>query len=284
MAVFVPVAFFPGATGLLYRQFALIIAFSIAVSTFNALSFSPSVAALILRPAPAAHGPLGWFFGKFNQGFGWIRQRYQWITEFLIRIRYLVLGVFVVGLAITVLVFRVVPVGFVPGEDQGSIQGIVQAPDIASLQYTEAILDQTQQELQTIPEVRATATVAGAGFNGNVANQGIFFATLKPWSDRQEASQSVTALLKYLNRDFAEKISGASVLASSPPPIQGFSPLGGVNMQIEDTTNGRITFQEFAQNAQTILAKANQTGMFSPPAFTQFTANTPQYEIDFNRD
>ncbi len=284
MAVFVPVAFFPGATGLLYRQFALIIAFSIAVSTFNALTFSPTVAALVLRPPQEARGPLGWFFGKFNQGFSWTRQRYQSIAEFLIRMRYAVLGLFVVGLAVTVLVFRIVPTGFVPGEDQGSIQGIVQAPDIASLQYTENILDQATQELRKIPEVTSTAAIAGAGFNGNAANQGIFFAHLKPWSDRKKASQAVTALLKRLNRDLSQTVTGGTVLASSPPPIRGFSPLGGVNMQLEDTTNGRFTFQEFAQNAQAVLQKANETKMFSPPAFTQFTPNTPQYEIDFNRD
>ncbi len=284
MAVFVPVAFFPGATGLLYRQFALIIAFSIAVSTFNALTFSPTIAALVLRPPEPARGPVGWFFGKFNQGFDWTRHRYQSVVEFLIRMRYLVLGVFVAGLALTVLMFRLVPTGFVPAEDQGSIQGIIQAPDIASLQYTEGILDQARKEFETIPEIRSTATIAGAGFNGNAANQGIFFANLKPWSDRTKDSQTVTALLKRLNKELSQKVTGASVLASSPPPIRGFSPLGGVNMQLQDTTNGRFTFQEFAQNAQAVLQKANQTGMYSPPAFTQFTANTPQYEVDFNRD
>lgn len=284
MAVFVPVAFFPGATGLLYRQFALIIAFSIAVSTFNALTFSPSVAAILLRPAREAHGPVGRFFEQFDRGFSWLRQRYQSVVEFLIRLRYWVLGLFVVGLAATVLMFRLVPSGFVPAEDQGSIQGIVQAPDIASLQYTEAILDQAQQTFRGIPEIRATATIAGAGFNGNAANQGIFFANLKPWGERKKAEQSVTALIKRLNGELSKTITGASVLASSPPPIRGFSPLGGVNMQIQDTTNGRYTFQEFAQNAQSILQKANQTGMYAPPAFTQFTANTPQYEVDFNRD
>ena len=284
MAVFVPVAFFPGATGLLYRQFALIIAFSIAVSTFNALTFSPTIAAILLRPAQEQRGPLGWFFGKFNQGFGWTRQRYQSLVEFLIRMRYIVLGVFVAGLAVTVLMFRIVPSGFVPAEDQGSIQGIVQAPDIVSLQYTTDILDQVRKEFETIPEVKSTATIAGSGFNGNSANQGIFFVNLKPWGDRKQSSQAVTAILKRLNGDFSKKVTGATVLASSPPPIRGFSPLGGVNMQLQDTTNGRFTFQEFAQSAQTVLQKANQTGIYSPPAFTQFTANTPQYEVDFNRD
>lgn len=284
MAVFVPVAFFPGATGLLYRQFALIIAFSIAVSTFNALTFSPTVAAILLRPAQEAHGPLGWFFGKFNQGFDWTRSKYRSITARLLRLRYMVLAIFVAGLATTLLVFRAVPSGFVPGEDQGSIQGIVQAPDIVSLQYTDDVLDQVQQVFRGVPEVRSTATIAGAGFNGNAANQGIFFANLKPWGDRKQASQSVTALIKRLNKEFSQKIIGTSVLASSPPPIRGFSPLGGVNMQIQDTTNGRYTFSEFAANAQAILQKANQSGMYSPPAFTQFTANTPKYEIDVNRD
>jgi hydrophobic/amphiphilic exporter-1 (mainly G- bacteria), HAE1 family len=284
MAVFVPVAFFPGATGLLYRQFALVIAFSIAVSTFNALTFSPTVAAILLRPAQEQRGPLGWFFGKFNQGFDWTRQRYQSVVEFLIRVRYVVLGLFVVGLAVTVLMFRVVPTGFVPGEDQGSMQGFVQAPDIASLQYTKDILDRAYEEIQAIPEVRSAATIAGAGLNGNAANQGILFVNLKPFGERTKASQTVPAILKRLNGTFAQKITGATVLVASRPPIPGFSPLGGANMQIEDTTNGRLTFQEFAQSAQTILQKANQTGIFTPPAFTQFTANTPQYEVDFNRD
>ncbi|MER3435466.1 MAG: hypothetical protein C4288_19210 [Leptolyngbya sp. ERB_1_1] len=284
MAVFVPVAFFPGATGLLYRQFALIIAFSIAVSTFNALTFSPSIAAILMRPPQEPRGALGWFFDKFNRGFGWIRDRYRFIAERLIRLRYGVLALFVVGLATTVLVFRIVPSGFVPGEDQGSIQGIIQAPDIASLQYTEDILNQAQQVFQGIPEIRSTATIAGSGFNGNAANQGIFFANLKPWSERKKATQTVTALIKQLNSKFSQTITGASVLASSPPPIRGFSPLGGVNMQLQDTTNGRYTFQEFADNARAILQKANQSGMYSPSAFTQFTANTPKYEIDVNRD
>jgi len=285
MAVFIPVSFFPGATGLLYKQFALIIAFSIAISVFNALSFSPSMAAILLRPPQEARGPLGWFFGKFNQGFSWVLRNYIATIKFLIRVRYAVIAVFVVGLVATVIVFRAVPTGFVPGEDQGSILGLVQGPDIASLQYTENILDQVYPFLQ-IPEIQSTAEIAGAGFNGNAANQGIFFAHLKPWAERTKASQKVDAILKRLNGEFAEKITGALAAGASPPPIPGFSPLGGFNMQLEDTTNGKLTFQEFAANAQAILKQANQTGIFAPPkgAFTQFSANTPQYEIDINRD
>jgi len=285
MAVFVPVAFFPGATGLLYRQFALIIAFSIAVSVFNALSFSPSMAAILLRPPQEARGPFGWFFRKFNQGFAWVLARYISFVKFLIRLRYLVVGIFVVGLVATVFVFKAVPTGFVPGEDQGSILGIVQGPNIASLQYTENILSKVHDSLVKVPEVQSIATISGFGFNGNAANQGVFFSHLKPWDERTKPEQSVNSILKRLNGEFATKITGAVAIASSSPPIPGFSPLGGFNMQLQDTTGGRLTFQDFAANAQAILQKANQSGIFAPPgAFTQFSANTPQYEIDINRD
>ncbi|MBW4584470.1 efflux RND transporter permease subunit [Aetokthonos hydrillicola Thurmond2011] len=286
MAVFVPVSFFPGATGLLYKQFALIIAFSVAVSVFNAISFSPSVSAILLRPTRPATGPLGWFFRKFNQGFSWVVRRYISLVQFLIRLRYGVIAVFVVGLIATVFMFRVVPTGFVPSEDQGSILGIVQGPNSASRQYTENILDQVHETLTGIPEIVSVAEISGAGFNGNVANQGIFFSHLKPWDERKKSTQTVSAILKRLNVDLGNKITGAIVVASSPPPISGFSPLGGANMQLEDTTQGRYSFQDFAANAQAILQKANQTGVFAPPrgAYTQFTADTPQYEIDINRD
>ncbi|PZV09094.1 MAG: hydrophobe/amphiphile efflux-1 family RND transporter [Leptolyngbya sp.] len=285
MAVFVPVAFFPGATGLLYRQFALIIAFSIAVSVFNALSFSPSIAALLLRPPQEARGPLGWFFAKFNRGFAWVLDHYKATVGRLIGLRYLVLALFVVGLAATVVVFKAVPSGFVPAEDQGSTLGFVQGPNNASLQYTRDILDQVHASLAKIDEVQSTAEISGAGFNGNAVNQGIFFAHFKPWGDRPKANQTVSAILKKLNQELATKITGATAVSFSPPAIPGFSPLGGFNMQLEDTTNGRLSFQEFAGNAQDILRKANKSGIFSPPgAFTQFAANTPQYEIDINRD
>lgn len=282
MAVFIPVAFFPGATGLLYKQFALIIAFSIAVSTFNALTFSPSVSALLLRPPQPVSGALGMFFNTFNRGLAGVISRYRAIVEYLIRIRYIVLGLLVVGLAATVFMFRAVPTGFVPPEDQGSILGFVQGPDVVSLQYTEGILDQVQQTLKTLPEVQSTATIAGFGFNGSAPNQGIFFAHLTPWSDRTKSNQTAGAIAQALSMTFAETITGAVAAASSPPAIPGFSPLGGFNMQLQDTTGGRYSFQEFQQNAQEILQAANQTGTVQ--AFTQFSANAPQYEIDINRD
>ena len=206
-------------------------------------------------------------------------------VKFLIRLRYVVLGIFAVGLVATVFMFRAVPTGFVPAEDQGSILGLVQGPDIASLQYTENILDQVHKFLE-IPEIQSTAEIAGVGFNGNTINNGIFFAHLKPWGERKQANQKVEAIIKRLNGEFEQQIPGALIGGANPPAIPGFSPLGGFNMQLEDTTNGKFSFQQLADNAQKILKQANQTGIFASPkgAFTQFTATTPQFEVDINRD
>lgn len=288
MAVFVPVAFFPGATGLLYKQFALIIAFSIGVSVFNALSFSPSMSAILLRPPQEGErrGWLGKFFNLFNRGLAWVIARYVALIQFLIRIRYVVLAIFVAGLAATMMMFRVVPTGFVPLEDQGALLGLVQGPDIASVQYTNKTLTQVEQILQEIPEIDAIFTASGLSFSGNVPNRGLFFAHLKPWDERTKPGQGVDAIIKKLNLAFAEKIPRSLVAAFNPPAIPGFNPQGGFNMNLLDTTGGKISFQEFQKNAAEILKTANENPVFSSGgrAYTLFSANTPQYEISLDRD
>lgn len=286
MAVFVPVAFFPGATGLLYKQFALIIAFSIAVSVFNALSFSPSMSAILLRPPQEGEkrGPLGKFFNLFNRGLAWVIARYTSLVRFLIRVRYLVLAVFVAGLALTVFMFKIVPTGFVPNEDQGAFLGIAQGPDISSVQYTDQTLDQVEKYLKQEPDIQATFISSGVSFNGNAPNRGIFFAQLKPWAERKGADQGVDAIIKKLNKEFALNIPRAVVAAFNPPSIPGFNPQGGVSMQLQDTTGGKYSFLELQKNARDILQKANANPVFGGGAYTQFSATTPQYEIDINRD
>lgn len=288
MAVFVPVAFFPGATGLLYKQFALIIAFSIGVSVFNALSFSPSMSAILLRPPQEGERRdwLGKFFNLFNRGLTWIIAHYVDLIRLLIRIRYIVLAVFVAGLAATVMMFRIVPTGFVPLEDQGALLGLVQGPDISSVQYTNKTLDQVQQVLQEVPEIDATFTASGISFSGNVPNRGIFFAHLKPWDERTKPGQSVDAIIKKLNLAFVEKIPRSVAAAFNPPAIPGFNPQGGFNMNLLDTTGGKISFQEFQKNAAQILKAANENPVFGSGgrAYTLFSANTPQYEISLDRD
>ncbi|MGF1935477.1 MAG: efflux RND transporter permease subunit [Nostoc sp. ChiQUE02] len=282
MAVFIPVAFFPGSTGKMYQQFALIIAFSIAISTFNALSFNPSISAILLRPPRPARGPLGWFFGRFNRILQWIIDKYLAIVSFLIRLRYAVIGLFVVGLAATYFMFTHVPTGFVPSEDQGIVLGIIQGPDGVALNYTDQVITKLEQILEKEPEVDNIFATSGFGFAGSGSNRGVFFAKLKPWEERTQPNQTASAILARINKEFAT-IPEAIITAVSPPPIQGFSTLGGFELQLEDRTNGRLTINDFYANAQAVIAQANQKPALKGGVFTQFTASTPQFQIDFDR-
>lgn len=283
MAVFIPVAFFPGSTGKLYQQFALIIAFSIAVSTFNALSFSPSMAAILLGPAHPATGPLGWFFDQFNRLFAWISDRFLGLVQVFIRIRYIILGVFVAGLLATGYMFTVVPTAFVPNEDQGAFLGIIQGPDGVSLSYTDRVIAQAEQRMREIPEIESTFTVSGVGFDGNGPNLGLFFAKLKPWAERPQANQTVDGILTTLNSKF-RSITDAIVVALNPSPIPGFSATGGIEMQLQDRSGGQLSIDDFAQNARQIVAKGNEQPATAGTVSTTFTTGTPRLQVDIDRN
>jgi HAE1 family hydrophobic/amphiphilic exporter-1 len=283
LAVFIPVAFFPGTTGKLYQQFALIMAFAIVCSTFNALSFSPSMAAVLLRPAQPARGPLGWFFGKFNQLLTWIRDRYESSVGFFIRIRYLIMAAFVAALFATYYMFQAVPTGFVPAEDQGVILGLIQAPNGVSLSYTDQVVEQVGKIMAQIPEIESNFIASGNGFEGAGSNQGLFFAKLKPWDERKTQEQSVEGVLQRLNLAFSQ-IDGAIVAAFNPPAIPGFGTTGGFEMMLQDRTGGKLSIDEFLVNAQETLAQANQKPAIGGSAYTQFTAGTPQLQVEIDRN
>ena len=290
MAVFIPVAFFPGTTGQLYKQFALIIAFSVAVSTFNALSFSPSMAAILLRSqaemeadAEGGGGPLRWFFDKFNQALAWISAKYKVAVAYLIRIRYIVMAVFVAGLVATYYMFTSVPGGFVPSEDQGIIIGTVQGPDGVSVSYTDQVLDFVEDSLGEIPEIESYFVASGAGLEGNGPNQGLFFAKLTSWDERTGKGQDVNGVLRRANGQFAQN-QEARVFAFNPPPIPGFSATGESELQLQDRTGGKFTINDFLEGANDILAAANAKPAINGNARTQFTAGTPQLQIDINRN
>jgi HAE1 family hydrophobic/amphiphilic exporter-1 len=283
MAVFVPVSFFPGATGIMYKQFALIIVFSILISTFNALSFSPSLSAILLkRHEGEGRGPLAWFFRKFNQGFDRILGQYRRLLEFLIRMRMIVVGLFVLGLGLTYLVFTSVPNGFIPDEDQGVLIGIVQSSDGVALNTTQRVGQAIYSTIKDIPEVDGSFIISGSGFNGVGPNQGLFYLSLKPWDERPEKDQSASALLGRLNQEFA-KNQTAFIQVFNPPAVPGFGATGGFQMQLQDKTNGRLSIDEFLQAANDIIAQLRQQPAVSRP-FTQFTSSTPQFQVEIDRD
>ncbi|TVQ07561.1 MAG: efflux RND transporter permease subunit [Leptolyngbya sp. DLM2.Bin27] len=284
MAVFIPVAFFPGSTGRIYQQFALTIAFTVLVSTFNALTFSPAMSALLLRPvAPGTRGgPLAGFFNRFNAALVWTIERYRRLVRSLIRLRYGVLALFVVGLLLLVAMLRVVPTGFVPEEDQGYFLGIVQAPDGVSLEYTKGVMAQADDLLNQFPEIESTFMLSGFGFEGPSPNRGVFFATLAPWADRRAAESTVMGLLPRVNGALSS-IQAARVIAFNAPPVPGFSPTGALEMQLLDRSANQMSIDEFLANTYDIMAVANQSPA-SMGVFTQFTASSPQVQVDIDRD
>ncbi|MBN3898577.1 MAG: efflux RND transporter permease subunit [Nostoc sp. NOS(2021)] len=284
MAVFIPVSFFPGATGIMYRQFALIIIFSIGISLFNALSFTPSMSGLFLHHTEGeGRGPLGWFFRQFNRGFSWVLEQYERLSKFLIRVRMFVVGLFILGLAATVFIYMSVPSGFVPDEDQGIIVGLIQAPDGVSLASTEKVTQTVYQTLQKeVPEMAASLVIGGFGLNGNGPNQGTFFFNLKEWKERQGEKHTVKAIVQRLNGIFAQN-QDAMIFASNLPAVSGYGVTGGFEFQLQDRTNGQLSIDQFLAIAQQLIAKANKNPALLK-VFTQFTASTPQYQINIDRD
>jgi len=283
MAVFIPVAFFPGSTGKIYQQFALTIAFAVALSTFNALSFSPSLSGILLRPQGQKSGPLGWFFTQFNRVFAWLTRTYKQVVSFLVRIRWLVMGLFAIALALTVWMYQIVPTGFVPEDDQGYFIGIVQAPDGVSLNYTQNVMKQADEIMAQIPEITSTFMIGGFGFDGRGSNRGLFFGSLKNWSDRPNRNQSVNAILQRLNGEF-QRIQDAVVIVFNAPPVQGLSNFGGFEFQLQDRSGGQLTIGDLLANGWEIMGAANQNPALAGTVFTQFTANTPQIQLQVDRD
>ncbi len=181
VAVFVPVSFFPGTTGRIYQQFSLTIAFSVGISTFNSLTLSPALGALLLRAAPERKS---FFFRGVDGALGWLRRRYAVALGALLRGRAVVVLAFVACLGGTYALSKKVPVGFVPEEDQGYFIVIVQGPEGSSLSYTEGVVTQIEAVLEKQPEIEGIFAVGGFAFGGSGSNKGLLFVNLKPWAAR----------------------------------------------------------------------------------------------------
>ena len=282
-AVFIPVAFFPGTTGRIYQQFTLTIAFTVLFSTFNALTFSPSMAGILLQRNSDRRGVLGKFFDLFNSTLAKITEAYRGIVEFLIKIRYLVVAIFAGFLVITVWMYQILPGGFVPPEDQGYMLGIVQAPEGVSLNYTQKVIDKADKIIQEIPEIRTTFMLSGFSFAGSSPNRGLFFASFKNWSERKGKGQSAQEIVARLNGEFAKRIDGALVFAFNAPPVRGLGNFGGFEMQLTDRSSGQLEINDLLDNANSVIGAANQNPNLTS-VFTQFTANSPQIKLEIDRE
>ncbi|MEH2440846.1 efflux RND transporter permease subunit [Nostoc sp.] len=281
MAVFVPVAFFPGTTGALYRQFALTIAFSIAISTFLALTLTPSLCALLLRQGQKPSGWLGWIFGQINRFLDWVQNGYKRSLTFLTRFQSVVIGLFIVSLGMTVWLYTTVPTAFLPDEDEGYFITIIQGPQGVSLQYTSDVIAQVEKEILQLPEVLGTFAIGGFGFSGSTANSGIIFTTLKSWDERSKPGQSVQAIIGSLQGKLLA-IPEARVFPVNPPPIQGLGNFGGFVFQLQDR-RGNSGLENLVQSMGQLLGKANQTPGLQA-VFSTFAADTPQLLVEVDRN
>jgi hydrophobic/amphiphilic exporter-1 (mainly G- bacteria), HAE1 family len=277
LAVFIPVAFFPGTTGELYKQFALTIAATITISAFTALTLAPALAAIMLETGETAHGRLMRAIGRFIQR---IRNGYARLLPMVIARRAVVLATFVVLLGLTVFMLKIVPTGFVPDEDQGYFIVIAQGPPGVSLQYTDRVLAQAQQVLRSEPDIVNIFSVAGFSFTGVGSNNGIMFASFKPWAQRKRADQSAQAIIGRLQGKLFG-ITGASIFAFNPPAIQGAGNIGGFQFEVEDKTN--LGLQALAQTAGLLEYRGNTDPQLSS-VFTTFRVDSPQIQLNIDRN
>lgn len=279
MAVFVPVAFFPGTTGQLYKQFALTIAFSIALSTFLALTLAPALSAILLRKAPEQRGWLGKIFRPVNRFIDWMRRSYRRALEFLNRFKYVVLALFVASLGLTVWMYQKVPTGFLPEEDQGLLINIVQGPEGSSLEYTTQVIQQLEDVVLKLPEVAGTFTLGGFGANGNKANSAFSYVPLKPWSEREGHEHSAAAVLEAM-RGPLSKISEANILSVNFPTIQGLGTTSGFTFQLQDQGDNGI--DALVQVKDELVKQANAAPELQN-VFSTYVANAPQLLVAVNR-
>jgi hydrophobic/amphiphilic exporter-1 (mainly G- bacteria), HAE1 family len=253
----------------------LTIAFSIAISAFNALTLSPALSAILLRRERVHHGLLA----AVERGIKGMSTGYARSIHVVLRWRYLLILLFVGGLAATVYMYQHVPTAFVPQEDQGYIILQIQAPPGASLSYTDNLANQAQAIVMHEPEVDSSFAVTGFSFTGSAANYGLVFVSLKPFSKRKGADHSAGALVAHL-RGKLFSIQGGLVIPFEPPAIQGIGSFGGFQFELQDT--GQNTLTDLANVADEMVADSRQshqlTGLFTP-----FTANDPLIQVSIDR-
>jgi HAE1 family hydrophobic/amphiphilic exporter-1 len=282
-SVFLPVAFMGGIQGRLNRQFAVTIAVSVLISAFNALSLSPALSAMLLRPRKKATGPLGGFFGAFNRVFERFTGGFVSTSKLLIR-KAVVTVAILAGFALFAgLLGRKLPSSFVPDEDQGYFFLNVQLPDAASLQRTDVVCRKVESILNQTKGVRSYSTIGGFSLLAFVSAtyNGFFFVSLDPWDARAQKGMDAKALIGKLNGRFKAEIPEATVFAFLPPPIPGLGSAGGFSFWLQDRSGGSVAVLD--ENLQKFLTAAKKRPELQNVTST-FRAAVPQIFVDVDRD
>ncbi|MFP2931353.1 efflux RND transporter permease subunit [Pyxidicoccus sp. 3LG] len=277
VAVFVPVALFPGTTGAIYRQFALTIAASVALSTFCALTLTPALSARLLKHH---HGEKWIFFRWVDKALDWTKATYGRGLRRLLKHPVIILVAFLLCIGGTAALFRAAPTGFIPDEDQGYLIISVQGPEGMALAQTEKVLAEAEAVLKAQPEVRAMFAIGGFSFQGTGPNMATIFTALHPWEQRLGKDQSVAALVERL-RGPLSRIGGARVMPFQPPAIRGVGSVGGFQYIVEDV-GGTASLDELAAATQSLVVKGNEQGQLRG-VFSTFNADTPLLDVEVDR-
>jgi HAE1 family hydrophobic/amphiphilic exporter-1 len=281
-AVFIPTAFIPGITGRLYQQFAVTIAISVIISAFNALSLSPALAALLLRPKGPSAGPLRKFFNRFNHVFGRATEGYVSVSRTLIRKSGLAVVALLLFGVVALFLGAKLPSSFLPDEDQGYVYINLQLPNSASLERTDQATRQIEAILAKTPGVRYTTSVVGFSLLSYIQSSynAFFFVTFQPWSDRKDRSQQLQAIKQRLNQELSRLPQGAA-FSFSPPAIPGVGTSGGFTFVLEDRGGNDIPY--LAANVDKFLTAARKRPEIAG-INTSFLPSVPQEFVDVDRD
>ena len=279
LSVFVPIAFIPGISGELFRQFAVTVSVAMLLSALNALTLSPALCAILLRPH---HGPKRGIIGKLMRSIDWVRDRYGAVVARLVRFSAIGLVMVVVAGAGTVALSRVTPTGFLPEDDQGAIFVIVQLPGGASVGRTSEVMREAEALLKEDPAVAEYTSIIGMNFidNYSAPNAGFMVVTFKPFEERKSAELGAREVIARLRIKFRQ-IQGGAVVPLAPPPIVGLGTGGGFTYVLEDLRGGDP--KELAQVLRGVTVAANQDPQLRG-VFSTFSATNPSIYLDIDRD
>ncbi|ULQ52009.1 efflux RND transporter permease subunit [Flavihumibacter fluvii] len=282
-AVFIPVTFISGSVGVFYKQFGLTLAVAIIISAVNALTLSPALCAILLKPHhenSLRHGVMHRFYAAFNAGFNATTGRYKRSVQFLSRRKWIALAGIAAFSGLLWFLLKTTPGGFVPNEDQSFIMADISLPPAASLERTDAIIKQVVEIARSMPEMESVTSLAGSGIlsGGNGGSYGALFMELKTWKDRAGKEHSVDAVITRLFEKTAA-IKGANILFFAPPTLEGFGNTSGFEIQLQDKSGGDLT--KFSEVNNQFLAALNKRPEIQYGT-SFFNINFPQYEIDVN--
>ncbi|MBY0450679.1 MAG: multidrug efflux RND transporter permease subunit [Cyanobacteria bacterium] len=280
IAVFVPVGFFPGTTGLLYQQFALTIAFSVTISAFNAITLTPALTALFLKNEETVNNNR--FFQVVNLGINGMTRIYNRALDAVIHHQGLVMGVFALMLMATLVLFQVLPKGFVPTEDQGYFIVAAQAPEGTSYDYMTRVISKIENIIMPYKkEVNGVFAINGFGFGGNAPNRALMFVPLRPSDERKGPGQTASALIEKIRGPLIS-IPDAIVIPFEPPAIRGIGNMGGFQFYLQDRS-GSNPLSDLAKAQFQLMGESQKTPSLTG-VFATFTTDSPLLKVNVKRD